>query len=112
MVGPGPQEARNLVEQVVGQVQGMLPEGLELAATIARYEPGMNVRSLVDRVRASRAWRPASVQHPRPIGRPARRAVSRADRPLRPRIRPSRRCRSSIGAIAVLGRRARRERSS
>ena len=50
MVGPGPQEARNLVEQVVGQVQGMLPEGLELVATIARYEPGMDVRSLVDAV--------------------------------------------------------------
>ena len=48
MVGPGPQEARNLVEQVVGQVQGMLPDGLELAATIARYEQGMNVRSLLD----------------------------------------------------------------
>ncbi len=48
MVGPGPQEARNLVEQVVGQVQGMLPEGLELAATIARYEQGASVRSLVD----------------------------------------------------------------
>jgi serine/threonine-protein kinase len=48
MVGPGPQEARNLVEQVVGQVQGMLPEGLELVATIARWEQGLNVRSLVD----------------------------------------------------------------
>jgi serine/threonine-protein kinase len=48
MTGPGAQEARNLVEQVVGQVQGMLPEGLDLVASIARYEPGMNVRSLVD----------------------------------------------------------------
>jgi serine/threonine-protein kinase len=48
MVGPGPQEARNLVEQVVGQVQGMLPDGLELVATIARYEAGVAVRSLVD----------------------------------------------------------------
>jgi serine/threonine-protein kinase len=48
MVGPGPQEARNLVEQISGQVQGMLPEGLELVATIARWEPGMNVRTLVD----------------------------------------------------------------
>jgi serine/threonine-protein kinase len=48
MVGPGTQEARNLVEQVVGQVQGMLPEGLELVATIARYEPGVSARSLVD----------------------------------------------------------------
>ncbi|MCA9588803.1 MAG: protein kinase [Myxococcales bacterium] len=48
MVGPGPQEARNLVEQVVGQVQGLLPEGLDLVASIARYEPGMNVRALID----------------------------------------------------------------
>ncbi len=48
MVGPNPQEARSLVEQVVGQVQGMLPEGLDLIASIARYEPGMNVRGLVD----------------------------------------------------------------
>jgi serine/threonine-protein kinase len=48
MVGPGPQEARNLVEQVVGQVTGMLPEGLDLAASIARYEAGVSVRSLVD----------------------------------------------------------------
>jgi serine/threonine-protein kinase len=48
MVGPGPQEARNLVEQVVGQVQGMLPDGQDLAATIARYEPGVSVRALVD----------------------------------------------------------------
>lgn len=48
MVGPGQQEARNLVEQVVGQVKGMLPEGLELASTIERYEPGILVRTLVD----------------------------------------------------------------
>jgi eukaryotic-like serine/threonine-protein kinase len=48
MVGPGPQEARNLVEQVVGQVQGMLPDGLELAASIAKYEPGTPARALVD----------------------------------------------------------------
>jgi hypothetical protein len=26
----------------------MLPEGLDLVASIARFEPGMNVRSLVD----------------------------------------------------------------
>ncbi len=48
MVGPGQQEARNLVEQVVGQVQGMLPDGLDLGATIARYERGVIARSLVD----------------------------------------------------------------
>ena len=48
MVGPQQQEARNLVEQVVGQVQGMLPEGLELVASIAAYTAGANVRGLVD----------------------------------------------------------------
>jgi serine/threonine protein kinase len=48
MVGPGSQEARNLVEQVVGQVKGMMPEGLDLIATIARYETGTSVRALVD----------------------------------------------------------------
>jgi serine/threonine protein kinase/GGDEF domain-containing protein len=48
MVGPGPQEAQNLVEQVVGQMEGLLPEGLELVASIACYKAGMNVRSLID----------------------------------------------------------------
>jgi eukaryotic-like serine/threonine-protein kinase len=48
MVGPGAQEARNLVEQVVGQVQGMLPDGLELGASIAAYDPGASVDALVD----------------------------------------------------------------
>lgn len=48
MVGPGPQEARNLVEQVVGQVQGLLPEGLDLVASIARCETAATVRQLVD----------------------------------------------------------------
>jgi serine/threonine protein kinase len=48
MVGPAQQEARNLVEQVVGQVQGMMPDGLDLQASIARYEVGGNVRALID----------------------------------------------------------------
>jgi serine/threonine-protein kinase len=48
MVGPGLQEARNLVEQVVGQVQGMLPDGLELAAAILPYDSATGVRSLLD----------------------------------------------------------------
>lgn len=48
MVGPAPQEARNLVEQIVGQVQGMLPEGLDLVASIARCENAGAVRALVD----------------------------------------------------------------
>jgi serine/threonine-protein kinase len=48
MMGPAPQDAKNLVEQVVGQVQGMLPEGLDLVASIARHEPGVPIRSLLD----------------------------------------------------------------
>ncbi len=49
MVGPGTQEARNLVEQVVSQVQGMLPpEGLELVASIARHEAGLDIQALLD----------------------------------------------------------------
>lgn len=48
MVGPGASEAKHLVEQVVGQVQGMLPEGLELVAHITPYAAGMNPVSLVD----------------------------------------------------------------
>jgi serine/threonine-protein kinase len=48
MVGPGQQEARNLVEQVVGQVQGMMPEGLDLLAAVAKYETGTSVRALID----------------------------------------------------------------
>jgi serine/threonine-protein kinase len=48
MAGPGPQEARNLVEQIVGQVQGMLPDGLDLTASIARCESRATVRSLVE----------------------------------------------------------------
>jgi serine/threonine-protein kinase len=48
MVGPGPQEARNLVEQVVGQVQGLLPDGLDLVASIARCESASTVRQLID----------------------------------------------------------------
>ncbi|MFO0663453.1 MAG: FHA domain-containing serine/threonine-protein kinase [Polyangiaceae bacterium] len=48
MVGPGAQEARSLVEQVVGQVQGMMPEGLELAASIAPHVAGRAARSLIE----------------------------------------------------------------
>jgi serine/threonine protein kinase len=48
MVGPGAQESRNLVEQVVGQVQGMLPEGLDLVASYRAIEAGLNVRALID----------------------------------------------------------------
>ncbi|APS00276.1 FHA domain-containing serine/threonine-protein kinase [Pajaroellobacter abortibovis] len=47
MVGPGSQEAKNLVEQVVAQVQGMLPSGLELVASITRYESGTSLEELI-----------------------------------------------------------------
>jgi serine/threonine-protein kinase len=48
MTGPSLDEARNVVEQVVSQVQGNMPETLDLAATIVRAEPGQNVASLLD----------------------------------------------------------------
>lgn len=47
MVGPSAVEARNLVEQVVGQVQGMMPEGLELFASIATHQNGRRARELL-----------------------------------------------------------------
>jgi eukaryotic-like serine/threonine-protein kinase len=47
MVGPSAHEAKNLVEQVVGQVQGMMPDGLELVASIAPHTPGRSVRDLL-----------------------------------------------------------------
>jgi serine/threonine-protein kinase len=48
MVGPSPDEARNVVEQVVSQVQGLLPDALDLAATLVRAEPGQPLEALVD----------------------------------------------------------------
>ena len=48
MVGPSAQEAKNLVEQVVGQVQGMMPEGLELHASIAPHQTGRSARQLIE----------------------------------------------------------------
>lgn len=48
MTGPSLDEARNVVEQVVSQVQGLMPETLDLAATIVRAEPGQHVPSLLD----------------------------------------------------------------
>lgn len=49
MVGPGPQESKNIVEQVVSQVQGMLPEGIVLEYDLVRFEPGLTALDLVDR---------------------------------------------------------------
>ena len=48
MVGPTIDEARHVVEQVVSQVQGTLPETLELAATLVKGEPGRPARTLID----------------------------------------------------------------
>ena len=48
MSGPSVEEARNVVEQVVSQVQGLMPESLELAATLVRAEAGQPVESLVE----------------------------------------------------------------
>jgi serine/threonine-protein kinase len=48
MAGPSVEESRTLVEQVVAQVQSLLPERIELFATIVKGEPGCEARSLVD----------------------------------------------------------------
>jgi len=48
MVGPSVDEARNVVEQIVSQVQGMLPDTLELSATLIKGEPGRPARTLLD----------------------------------------------------------------
>ena len=48
MIGPSLEEARHVVEQVVSQVQGLMPEALDLAATIVKAEKGQPVSSLLD----------------------------------------------------------------
>ncbi|WP_437275568.1 FHA domain-containing serine/threonine-protein kinase [Sorangium sp. So ce375] len=48
IVGPSIDEARHVVEQVVAQVQGLLPETLELGATLVKGEPGRPARTLID----------------------------------------------------------------
>ncbi len=48
MVGPGAHEVKSLVEQIVGQVRGMMPDGLELSASIVAYEPSATLVSLID----------------------------------------------------------------
>ncbi len=48
MVGPSLEEARHVVEQVVSQVQGIIPDTLELAAALIKGEPGRPGRSLLD----------------------------------------------------------------
>ncbi|MFO0549032.1 MAG: protein kinase [Polyangiaceae bacterium] len=48
MVGPSLDEARHIVEQVVSQVQGIIPDTLELAAALIKGEPGRAGRTLLD----------------------------------------------------------------
>lgn len=48
MVGPSLDEAKHIVEQVVSQVQGIVPENLELAAALVKGEPGRPGRTLLD----------------------------------------------------------------
>ncbi len=48
MVGPSLDEARHVVEQIVSQVQGIIPDTLELAAALIKGEPGRPGRSLLD----------------------------------------------------------------
>ncbi len=48
MTGPNVEESRNVVEQVVSQVQGLMPESLELSATFVRAEPGQPLDALLD----------------------------------------------------------------
>jgi serine/threonine-protein kinase len=48
MTGPSVEETRHVVEQVVSQVQGLMPESLDLAATLVKAEPGQPVESLLE----------------------------------------------------------------
>lgn len=48
MVGPSADEARHVVEQIVAQVQGTLPDTLQLGATIVKGEPGRAGRALLE----------------------------------------------------------------
>jgi hypothetical protein len=48
MVGPAVDEARHIVEQAVSQVQGIVPDSLELAAALIKGEPGRAGRTLLD----------------------------------------------------------------
>lgn len=48
MLGPGIEEARHVVEQVVAQVQGLMPESLELVASVISVEADQRVEQLLD----------------------------------------------------------------
>jgi eukaryotic-like serine/threonine-protein kinase len=47
MTGPSAEEANNVVEQVVSQVQGLMPETLRLGATVVQSETGKSAQSLL-----------------------------------------------------------------
>jgi serine/threonine-protein kinase len=48
MTGPSLDEARNVVEQVVAQVQGTMPDSLDLVASVDRADPGQRVQTLLE----------------------------------------------------------------
>jgi hypothetical protein len=48
MVGPSLDEARQIVEQVLAQVRGLLPDTIELVATLVKWEPGKSAKSLIE----------------------------------------------------------------
>jgi serine/threonine-protein kinase len=48
MVGPSLEEARQIVEQVLAQVRGLLPDSIELVATLVKWEPGKSAKSLIE----------------------------------------------------------------
>lgn len=48
MVGPSLDEARQIVEQVLAQVRGLLPDTVELVATLVKWEPGKSSKSLIE----------------------------------------------------------------
>lgn len=48
MMGPGVEEARHVVEQVIAQVLGLMPDTLELVASVVRSDPEKPVEQLLD----------------------------------------------------------------
>jgi hypothetical protein len=48
MIGPSPSESRQVVEQVLAQVRGLLPESLELVSSVVQCQPGQSAASLFD----------------------------------------------------------------
>ncbi len=48
MVGPSLDESRQIVEQVLAQVRGLLPDTIELVATLMKWESGKSAKSLIE----------------------------------------------------------------